>query len=385
MLIFCVLFQLSILNYQYAIDDSVAVMQSRRLLIDNFRAGRLDSVALLIDSIDHHHHDLLLLWPAERLLLYYWIERHQAVDSLSQHFDSVSSVASQNHPSDQMVWNVLLFHSLESKDTLVAWIDQTGCGDDLFDFRVRLLETMLSVDDEDQLSVQSKIGSLLGLYSFEEKTTQETKTSQEVQIAAQEQQTPCYSNDDPWRVGCSFGLGPTSVSDPLAGYLSTKTCLSFSLNVNYQQWYFSFLMQPVFARLKRDILAENGAVWESGKLALIGNIGLLFGYSVIDNRYLKISPMIGLSISECSPTDQQIENNSELAEVGIRWGYASMYGIDTDIKLYKLFPALTRQGFLASFNVRLTYIPEMFGNVNARYSGNMLMVTFGIGMDISTR
>ena len=381
MLIFCTLFQLSIFNYQYSIDDSVVVMQNRRMLIDKFRAGRLDSVSLLLDSIDHHHSDQPLLWPAERLLLYYWIERYQAIDSLAQHFDSVCNAASQNHPPDQMVWNVLLFHSLEMMDTLVAWIDQTECGDEVFDFRVQLLKTMLYADGEDQTSIQREICSLLDQYSF-----QEVETLPEVQTVVPKQIEPQHSYyDDPWRVGCAIGLGPTFISGTIAKYLSTKTCLSFALNVNYQRWYYSLLVQAIFANLRQNIHAENGVVWEVGNSANISNFGLSFGYSMMDGRYFKISPLIGLSVSECAPSDQLIANKNELSGVGIRWGIASMYGVDTDIKLYQIFPILIRKDFLASLNVRLTYIPEMFGNVNGRYSGNMFFVTLGISMDVSTR
>ena len=376
MLIFCVLFQLSIFNFQFSIDDdSVAVAQNRKLLIDKFRAGRFDSVSLLLDSIDHHCRNRPLLWPSERLLLYYWIERYHAIDSLAQHFDNACMADSLNLPPDQMVWNVLSFHSLEKKDMLIEWIDQTKCDDELFDFRVQLLETMLYADDEDQASVRREISLQVAQYSF-----LETEAPQEVQMVVPKQMEPYDPYIDPWRIGCSIGLGPTYISGKIAGYLSTKICLSFALNVNYRQWYYSLVVQGIFANLKKDIHADNGAIWKTGKPAIISAFGLSFGYSV-NSKYLKMSPLIGIAVSECAPSEQQMENNNELRGVGIHWGIASMYGIDTDVKLYKMFPFMARNDFLTSLNVRLTYIPEMFGNVNGRYSGDMFFVALGIGLE----
>ena len=77
----------SIPNHEDSIRQEVS--QNRRLLLDKFRAGRLDSVALLVDSIDHQRSGEPLLWPAERLLLYYWIERYHVIDSVTRYFDVI--------------------------------------------------------------------------------------------------------------------------------------------------------------------------------------------------------------------------------------------------------------------------------------------------------
>jgi len=85
-------------------DDSIQHMasQNRRLLLDKFYAARLDSVSLILDSIDRHHCDQPLLWTSERLLLYYWIERYHAMDSLVWHFDDFSEKVAANPPPEQM-------------------------------------------------------------------------------------------------------------------------------------------------------------------------------------------------------------------------------------------------------------------------------------------
>jgi len=345
------------------------------MLLDMFRAGRLDAVSNLLDSIDQHSDQSLLL-PAERLLLYYWIERYHAIDSLARHFDEFSGESVTNRPQEQAVWNVLTFHSYEKMDTLIRWIDQTGCDDEIFDFRVGLLKTMLHVDGDDQASVHREIRLFMEQYTFHEQ-----KNEPKEQTATPKQIEFDQLNNDPWRVGFGIGLGPTYVSGNLADYLSVKTNLSFAVNANYQRWYFLLLMQAIFANLNRDIpITNSNEVWEAGKSANLSNVGFSFGYSMINGHFLRTSPFIGFSTSVCSPNDKQIEK----IDAGINGKIASMFGIDMDIKLYHIFSFMERNDFLASFNVRLNYIPAMFNNVSSRYSGNMFLVTFGIGMDVSS-
>jgi hypothetical protein len=368
----------SISNHEDSIQQIVS--QNRRLLLDKFYATRLDSVSLFLDSIDRCHRDQPFLLPAERLLLYYWIERYDAIDSLVRHFDDFSEEVVANAPQEQTVWNVLSYYSQEKLDLLVTWIDQTDCSNEVFNFRVHVLKTLLHNELEDQ-TVDREIHSLMKFYFL-----QESQTPPEAPNVASKQVEPHQSDDDPWRVGVGIGLGTVSTSGKIANYLSAKTCLSFDLNANYNQWYFSLLLQAVFAKLKRDMPVKNGGdIWETGKSAFINNFGLSAGYSVINSRVLRISPFIGMAVSDCSPSDQQIEDNSALNDAGIRWGFTNFYGMDMDVKLYKMIDYLNRKEFFSTLNIRLNYIPAMFNNVDSRYSGNMFFVTFGVRMDVSTR
>jgi hypothetical protein len=273
-----------------------------------------------------------------------------------------------------MVWNVLLYYSQENFDTLVAWIDDSECSDQVFDFRIHLLTILLHNDMEDQSSIDREIILLRDQYFVQE----ETKEMEDKTVASK-QGEPQKISVDPWRVGVGVGLGTVSTSGKITKYLSAKSSLSFDVNVNYERWYFSLLVQIVFAQLKRDL-----GTWEAGKLAFVSSYGLSTGYSVIDNRLFRMSPFIGLAVSDCSPSEQQIENDDTLKDAGIRWGFTSMYGLDMDIKLYNMIKFFERKDFYASLNIRLNYIPSMFNNVNNRYSGNMFFVSFGIRIDVST-
>ena len=356
------------------------ISQDRRLLLDRFNAGRLDSVALLVDSIDRYHCDYPLLWPAERLLLYYWIERYDAIDSLARYFDEVIKETASGHPPEQMVWNVLSYYSPGKMDTLVAWIDQTGCSDEVFDFRVRLLETLVDSELDDQPTVERKILSLMAQYTFREEAL-----PPEAQTVVPRQVETGQPYAEPWQIGFGMGAGPAFVSGNIAQYLSTKAALSFDLNVSSQRYCFSLLIQAIFAKLKRNIpVGSGGDVWEAGKAAYIGNYGLTFGYSIIDNRSLRMTPFVGVAVSECSPGEQQIEDNSALRNAGIRWGKPIVCGVNMDVKLNSIFDFMQREDFTSSFNIKVNYIPAMFSNISKNYSGGMIFVTLGMSMDVTT-
>ena len=381
LLLFVLFFQLSVLaqqgnNVSFLDMDSAQqaeLLQSRRLILEHFRAGRLDSISLLFDGIDQRVKTLL--WPAERLLLYYWIERYSSIDFLAEFFDKLCAETPTNAIPDQTVWNVLSHSSLERIDTLVAWIDQSGCPDDVFNFRVQLLEMMLYSDKEDQKSINDEIKSFVRQYAFVKETPHSVATREESPAEIPD------SADEPWHAELSIGLGPTSLSGNIADFLSTKSCLSFNINAYYQRWYFSFLLQAVFAKLKCDIPVGND-VWEAGKSANIFNYGLSFGYSAVDSKYVTLTPFAGLLLSESKPGEQQIDNNEALRNAGIRWGFATMYGLDVKFKIYNMIDLLKRNNYQISLNMKLNYAPAMFSNVNTRYSGNMFFTSFGICMDI---
>ena len=350
------------------------VSQNRRLLLDKFYATRLDSVSLLLDSIELHHRDQPLMFPAERLLLYYWIERYNEIDFLAWNLDGFCEKVAANPPPDQMIWNALSYYSQEKMNTLVEWIDQTGCSDEIFDFRVRLLKTLLQNELEEQSFIEQEIRLLMSQYSFQEN---------EISLIATEQAEP-NEPDSPWRIGLGFGLGAVSASGKITNYLSPKICMSLDMNVNYERWYFSLLLQVAFSKLKLDMpYKKTGGVWEAGKTANIFNFDFSVGYSVIDSRFFRMSPFVGIALSDCSPSEQQIENDETLKNAGISGGFSNILGLDTDIKLYQMNNSGKKKNVLTSLNIRINYIPTMFNNVNSRYSGNMLFVTFGFRFDVS--
>jgi len=356
-------------------EDSMQliVSQNRRLLLDRFYATRLDSVSLLLDSIERHHRSQPLLFPAERLLLYYWIERYDDIDSLTLHFDGFCEEIAANPPPEQMLWNVLSYYSQEKMDTLVAWIDQTGCSDGVFDFRVRLLKTMLQNEMQEQSFIEQEIRSLINQYSFRDG---------EIYMIATEQ-VESHESDTPWRIGVGLGMGTVSASGKIANYLSPDVCMYFDVTVNYERWYFSLLVQAAFSKLKRDMPYKNGdGVWEAGNSANIVNFDLSVGYSMINSRFFRMSPFAGIAISDCSPSEVQIEQDESLKDAGISGGFSNILGLDTDIKLYQMINPGKKKNVLTSLNIRLNYVPSMFNNVNSRYSGNMLFVTFGVRLDV---
>ena len=357
-------------------DDTTQhiMSQNRRLLLNKFYTARLDSVSLLLDSMDRHYYEQPLLFPAERLLLYYWIERYDAIDSLVHHFDDFCEKISTNPPSDQMIWNALSYYSQEKRNMLVEWIDQTGCSDDVFDFRMLLLKILLQNELQEQSSIEEEIRTFINQFS-----------SQENEISFIEaKEVKSHEADSPWRIGIGLGFGAVSISGKIDNYLSPKFCGSFDLSVNYERWYFLMLLQFAFPKLKQDVPFKNGdGVWEAGKTANIFNFNIAVGYSVINSRFFRTSPFVGLAISECAPGEIQIEKDDTLNDAGISGGISNIIGLDTDINLYQMINPQKQNKLMYALNVRINYIPSMFSNVNSRYSGNMLFISFGAKIDFN--
>lgn len=357
-------------------EDSIrqTASQNRRFLLDQFYAARLDSVSILLDSLDMYHPDEALLFPAERLLLYFWIERYEAIDSLALHFDDFCEEVTANPPLEQTIWNVLSYYSQDKVEMLVAWIDQTECSDEVFDFRVRLLKTLVQNELQEQSFVNQEIQSLIAQYSFQE---------DEISTITREQDE--YKEPDrPWQFGIGMGLGTATASGRIANYFSSIVGVSLDVNINYHRWYFSLLLQFAFSQLKLDIPNKKGdGVWKAGELANITQCGLSLGYSVMNNRFFRMTPYIGMAVSECVPDEKQIEKDDTLKKAGLKGGFSNILGLDTDIKLSQIIHPKKNKDILTSLNIRLNYVPSMFNKANSRYSGNLLFITVGVRLNVS--
>ncbi len=354
------------------------ISQHRRILLERFRTGNLDSVRLVLAEFDRRP-EMPVLWPSERLLVYFWTENYPAIDDLVRNFDRVVEASIRRHPPDQIVWNVLSYQAIQDENELISWIDQSGCSNEEFDFLSDLLKMMLHGDWDDQTLADRDIALFLEQYFFEENENEVPEKNNVKTISAE----PYVPYVDPWRFGFGIGVGPAFPFGRLSDYLSAKTCLFFDFDVYYRRWRFSIFLQAVTGKLKKDIPLKDGIdVWSAGQSANIGNVGLTAGYSVVDVRFFGLTPFMGWSINGCTPSEQAMEDNEALRDAGIKRGVSGTLGLDAECKLHDLFPSLKRRDMMVTFDVKLMYTPAMFNNVASRYSGDMLFLVFGFNFNI---
>lgn len=355
------------------------VVQNRRELLDLFYTRNLDSVRLALTEFDRRP-EISVLWPAERLLLYYWIENYAGIDSLIRSFDKIAATSELHHPPDQIVWNVLSYQATQDIDELVSWIDQSGCSDAKFDFLVRLLETVTHDDRNDQKAVNNAITQFIKANPLPK---DEPGASNIMTVEPEYAEAP-RPDAEPWKFGVGIGAGRAFSSGHLADYLSPRACIYFNFDLYYQRWRFSLFMQAASGKLKKDIWFNYGSdVWAAGQSANLGNVGLTVGYAIADEKLFRITPFVGFSVNGCTPSEQAVAENEVLQDAGIRRGFSSAWGLDTELKLHGLFSSLKHKDMFACVDLKLMYAPAAFNNVSSRYSGNMFYLIFGINFDIS--
>ena len=363
--------------------DIVSIRQftsdHRRLLLDKFYATRLDTVALILDSLDHHYPAQSLLLPAERMLLYYWIERYDDIKSLARNFERINARKSTDAIHDQAVWNVLSYHSDENLKMLVSWIEQSAYSDAESDFLVLLLKTLLNHDIENPLSLTSKIRSLVKQYDDREKELMpETPTFMSKLFSSH-----YYENAPLWGkfgIGGGFGFGTGFLTGRIADYYSAKNGVLLFINAKYERVQLLLFAQGGKALIKREMPFKNSkGSWDVGDAARYISMGYLAGFSVVDNRVIRLTPFIGRSLNKCYPSENYI-----LKDEGSSNKYTMSYMLDLDIKFYRFLPELMEHGRkFPSFLIRLSYLPKMHNEVGILHSGGMFHISFSLNITTS--
>jgi hypothetical protein len=94
-------------------------------------------------------------------------------------------------------------------------------------------------------------------------------------------------------VGGNIFLGAAYLNGPLSKSFSHPFLLGLNVEILRKSWLFQVNDHIGFSRVQQDRVFEQGKVWEEGKLAFSFFLGGNVGYSLIDNKNIRLVPLAG--------------------------------------------------------------------------------------------
>lgn len=126
--------------------------------------------------------------------------------------------------------------------------------------------------------------------------------------------------------GMHGGFGSSLFAGGLQDYFGPSFNLGFGFELGYNRHKIFIEGLLGFTRIKQDYLEEGK--WLEGNRANISVIDLAYGYSILDNKKIKITTFAGLGI-----TDFTTEHENEVQEDYRFVDYNIAFGLQTDINI----------------------------------------------------
>lgn len=188
-----------------------------------------------------------------------------------------------------------------------------------------------------------------------------------------------------WKLeGDIFG-GYACLSNMLKKNFNNVGTFGFTLGLGYKKWELLLRDELGFSRTKMPITL-NQVTWakKSAVQFVNGEIGL--GYTVIENKRLKITPFAGVGFISFSPTGADVQKNPTYENLDFTASPSYNAGVNFDLKLWDK----TRSSYAGLFSenafvrFRLEYCYTQFIQKYPNVAGNLIQFSLGLG-GISSR
>ncbi len=182
-----------------------------------------------------------------------------------------------------------------------------------------------------------------------------------------------------WSWGVNLYTGYGFINKGLKKDFTNNIPLGLSFDVGFKNLQLYLRLQAGFAFTQHDITYDYG-VWKKGAQVRAYMAETTLGYKVFENKTLSLSPFVGFSGMEISPTDHDLEKTPELKQATLRFTGNYAAGLNANIKLSV---SLDRMYFHDQENtvyLQLRYAYHA-ANFEKKYGidGNMHTITIGIG------
>lgn len=167
----------------------------------------------------------------------------------------------------------------------------------------------------------------------------------------------------------NFAAGGTM---SLVYYKSNNVALYLSLN-------------GAVSTLAKAVPVESHDDWGKGSEASFISYGLSIGYSVYNTANWRITPFTGLVLSEAKPKYHDMKENSYLKKYKIGPIPSPELGLNISYKFinkHKIKKESNQMSACWVVSTRITYVPFAVYKKDNPYSGGIIYLTLGIGMEL---
>ena len=356
-----------ILNYQDS--KSVIISRGRNLLLDKFIEGDMNMVKEIKDYLIESGEDdnYIAFFPQEYWFVLYWTNEYEELSNSIKNLDSTATASyyTRIRPSQDMLSPRLRLKSSENAQEITNQIRNATINAEMADFLLLNFESMINQNEsfQDTLNIQAE--NFL-------KTYPETEYKDFVNQYIRFKLVPKN-----WGASFEFFSGYGMFSEELKNNYTNNIPLGIAFDVCYKKFELYLRNYIGFNKTKKDFEYSTG-VYEKHSSTMVYLPEASFGYAVLDNDILKLSPFAGIGGLHICPPLAKTEKTPELDEVSIS-AFTYNFGVNFDIKFggkEYLFRPKSSYGFL---RIRYGYSIPNFSKKYDDILGGTHYVTIGFG------
>lgn len=360
----------------YSETKEELISKGRRLLRDKLIEGDYAKVKEVKDYLLRQAQDenYIALHPGEQLMLMFWTaELEDLPRFITSHSQESLNQWYQNRilPNQDMLYHKIIEQSWEQLSMLEDKILASSLPASNKDFLLLYLNFMVSGEPLMKIN-QETVNDMADLYL---KTHPESKYEEFIRNNIRFKIAP--SN---WGLGFEFFSGFGMPTDELGDMYNSHGVFGVAFDVEFKKITLYLRNYIGFAKTKQD-REEAGVLWSKNSNSHIFLPEASFGYAVLDNDKIKLSPFVGIGGASVGPVTSDIDKRPELEEMEVGFSPAYSIGLNLNIKLgWETAPYITQKEDKSYWFVRIRYgytMPQF--NDYTMHSGSVHQITIGLG------
>jgi len=357
--------------------DSTAILitKARLLLVNKFLKDDISKTAEIEKYISTKlSNDAYIgLYPQEQWLVKYWTKDYiNLIKNIKESDSTTVLMSSKTQPKSDNLNQALQEKSFLHKQEIITAIKNSS----------------LSDHDKDFLSMHFKF-CLLSLGNAE--ITQDTlnvladnfiKKYPNSELTSYIRQNIRYEMKDlNWGYGGEYFSGYGFFSGQLNGHYTDFFIWGFALEGSFKKVILNLRENIGYSNTKHDFTKYNTSTWTKNSGVRIYAPELCLGYIVHEQKHTKLTPFIGISAVDISPTTFYTLDDEDVYKYELDFTPAYMVGVNADFKFKLSWSDVSTHNSGENYFIRLRYacyLPQ-FSKSYTGFDGTMHTFTIGFG------
>jgi hypothetical protein len=357
--------------------DSTAILitKARLLLVNKFLKDDISKTAEIENYISKKLSNAAYigLYPQEQWLVKYWTKDYiNLIKNVKESDSSNILLSSKTQPKSDNLNQVLQEKSFLHKQEIITAIQNTA----------------LSDHDKDFLSMHFKFC----LFSLENaEITQDTlneladnfiKKYPNSELISYIRQNIRYEMKDlNWGYGGEYFSGYGFFSGQLNSHFTDFFIWGFGLEGSFKKVILNFRGNIGYSFTRYDYTKSNTSTWTQNSGVLVYAPELCLGYVVHEQKHTKLTPFIGVSAVDITPTTLDALENEDVYKYELAYTPAYMVGVNADFKFKLSWSDVSTHNSGENYFIRFRYacyLPQ-FSSKYSGFDGTMHTFTIGFG------
>ena len=354
---------------------SILISKGRVSLLDEFIDGDTAKVRETDDYLNKlSNEDYMPLYWAEQWLIDYWTKDFNHIIQSTINYDSiVSSVQNKIIPSKDLLYSKLQQKLYLQKQTIENSIKESNLTQSEKDFLFMHLFKCLRTKDTKDIT-QDTLNLLADNY------LQNYPNDEHIGITRKFIRYKLVPSN--WGFAYEIFSGYGLFSGTLKNLYTNNVPMGVAFDVYYKDLVLYLRDYIGFSNTKQDLYGQ-GELWPKNSQVRVYLPEASLGYIIHDSKHFKLAPFVGISSTDISPTEYDMEKFPYLKDFELKFTTTYSIGFNMDFKFGKPKMAMVTRSSPEESNwfirIRYGYNFSQFSKSYPEFDGNMQYITIGFG------